>query len=334
MPNYGITAPIQASGFPHKTALMCYDSGISGFRSLDITKLEWLLEDIRINTDSIEINVSGINVDIVDPTGAGLLQSGVTLLQDISGRLLFQNSGTRDTNRLTIDLFDTSSRLSGISGSLVRTEIATFDTSSRLSGISGSLVLLETALFDTSLRVSGLSGKLGEVTGLLLTNNINANDISNRISGLSGKLSEVTGLLLTANIDGFDNTQRLSGISGLLNRVTGKLSNIYEYFQTGVNTTRQGTGSSIIVTAVNSTGTFRLVSYFAKKAIFVNHRDPAYRVYKNNETGLDYLRYLPCMSGGWAGRTEVEGITDLNEIAIQTDNTATSNLSGVCIAYF
>ena len=194
--------------------------------------------------------------------------------------------------------------------------------------------MLETALFDTSLRVSGLSGKLGEVTGLLLTNNINANDISNRISGLSGKLSEVTGLLLTANIDGFDNTQRLSGISGLLNRVTGKLSNIYEYFQTGVNTTRQGTGSSIIVTAVNSTGTFRLVSYFAKKAIFVNHRDPAYRVYKNNETGLDYLRYLPCMSGGWAGRTEVEGITDLNEIAIQTDNTATSNLSGVCIAYF
>lgn len=93
------------------------------------------------------------------------------------------------------------------------------------------------------------------------------------------------------------------------------------------------TGSSVVVTAVNKSGTFQLVSFPAKKAVFVNHRDPAYRVYKNNETGLDYLRYVPCASGGFQNRVEIGGIQNLNELAIQTDSTATTALSGVCIAY-
>ena len=93
------------------------------------------------------------------------------------------------------------------------------------------------------------------------------------------------------------------------------------------------TGSSIIVTAVSKTGIWRLNDYPSKKAVFINQRDPMYRVYKNNESGLDYLRWIPANSGGWHGRAEIAGIQNLNELAIQIDNTATSTLSGVCIAY-
>lgn len=94
------------------------------------------------------------------------------------------------------------------------------------------------------------------------------------------------------------------------------------------------TGSSIIVTAANKTGTFPLVSFSAKKAVFVNHRDPTYRLYKTNETGLDYLRYIPVASGGFQNRVEINGIQNLNELSIQVDSTSLSNgVSGVCIAY-
>ncbi len=93
------------------------------------------------------------------------------------------------------------------------------------------------------------------------------------------------------------------------------------------------TGSSIVVTAVNKTGTFPLVSFPAKKAVFINQRDPMYRVYKTNETGLDYLRWVPVNSGGAHNGVEIAGIQNLNELALQTDNTATTSLSGVCIAY-
>ena len=94
------------------------------------------------------------------------------------------------------------------------------------------------------------------------------------------------------------------------------------------------TGSSIIVTAVNKTGTFPLVSFPAKKAVFINQRDPMYRVYKTNETGLDYLRWVPVNSGGALNGVAIEGIKNLNEISIQVDSTSLSNgVSGVCIAY-
>lgn len=94
------------------------------------------------------------------------------------------------------------------------------------------------------------------------------------------------------------------------------------------------TGSTFVITAVSKTGIFRLVALPAKKAIFVNQRDPMYRVYKNNESGTDYLRWIPANSGGWVGRAEVDGIQNLNEIALQVDSTSQSNgFSGLCIAY-
>ena len=111
--------------------------------------------------------------------------------------------------------------------------------------------------------------------------------------------------------------------------------NTYKGLQLGYFTsgTSYITGSSIIVTAVNKTGTFPLVSFPAKKLVFVNHRDPTYRIYKTNETGLDYLRYIPCASGGFQNSVEILGIQNANEISLQTDNVATTALSGVCIAY-
>lgn len=93
------------------------------------------------------------------------------------------------------------------------------------------------------------------------------------------------------------------------------------------------TGSSIVVIAANTSGTFRAQAQQAKKVIFVNQRDPMYRVYKNNETGVDYRRWLPCGSGGWDKRVEIEGIQNLQDVAIQSDNTATTSVSGVCIVY-
>lgn len=109
----------------------------------------------------------------------------------------------------------------------------------------------------------------------------------------------------------------------------------YKGIQIGYYTsgTTYVTGSSIIVSAVNKTGTFPLVSFPAKKAVFVNQRDPMYRVYKTNETGLDYLRWVPVNSGGFTHSVEICGIQNLNEISLQTDNTATTSLSGICIAY-
>ncbi len=109
----------------------------------------------------------------------------------------------------------------------------------------------------------------------------------------------------------------------------------YKGIQIGYYTsgTSYVTGSSIIVTAVNKTGTFPLVNFPAKKLVFVNHRDPTYRIYKTNETGLDYLRYVPCASGGFQNSVEILGIQNANEISLQTDNVATTALSGVCIAY-
>jgi hypothetical protein len=88
-------------------------------------------------------------------------------------------------------------------------------------------------------------------------------------------------------------------------------------------------GSSVQVIAANSTGTFKCHPFVCKRAVFVNQRSPMYRVYKTDETGLDYARWLPVGSGGWANRVEIDGIKNLNELSIQVDSTATSNVSGV-----
>ncbi len=98
---------------------------------------------------------------------------------------------------------------------------------------------------------------------------------------------------------------------------------------------RAATGSSIQITAAGTTGTFQCNNFVATRAIFINQNVAQYRVYKNNETGNDYLRFVTCNSGGWAGRVEIEGIANLNELAIQVGSTSISNgVSGVCIAYF
>lgn len=94
------------------------------------------------------------------------------------------------------------------------------------------------------------------------------------------------------------------------------------------------TGSSFQVIACASTGVFRCPPLQAKSVTFVNQRDPMYRVYKNNESGnATYLNWIPVNSGGFHNRVEIKGVQNLNELAIQTDNTATSTLSGVCIVY-
>lgn len=233
MPNYRITSPVQSSGYPHKIAIAVYSSGISGYHSFDWDRLMGKFDDIIENTNQIEINVSGINVDIVDPTGAGLLQSGVDYARN-------------------------------------------------------------------------LSGKLGEVTGLLLTNNINL----------------------------FDTTLRLSGVSGILNQVTGKLATIHDYLQTGILNMFDGaTGSSIISFAVVTSGTRRLDDAKCKKAVFINQRVAQYRVYKNDETGLSYDRWLPVNSGGWDKRLEIAGITTLNSLAVQSDSTSVTSFSGDVLVY-
>ena len=90
------------------------------------------------------------------------------------------------------------------------------------------------------------------------------------------------------------------------------------------------TGSSVQVVAANTSGTFRCHSFPCKKATFVNQRVPMYRVYKNDETGnAAYQNWVPVNSGGWNNRVEIEGIQNLQDLAIQSDSTSTTSVSGV-----
>ena len=98
---------------------------------------------------------------------------------------------------------------------------------------------------------------------------------------------------------------------------------------------RVGSGSSVQVVAANTTGTFQCQSFTATKAIWINQRSPMYRVYKTNESGnTAYLNWIPVNSGGWNNRVEIEGITNLSDLSIQTDSTSTTSVSGVVLCLF
>ncbi len=106
----------------------------------------------------------------------------------------------------------------------------------------------------------------------------------------------------------------------------------YKGLQVGhfVSGTNFVTGSSVQVVAANTSGTFRCHPFPCKKATFVNQRVPMYRVYKNDETGAAaYQNWIPVNSGGWNNRVEIEGISNLQELAIQSDSTSTTSVSGV-----
>ncbi len=99
------------------------------------------------------------------------------------------------------------------------------------------------------------------------------------------------------------------------------------YYTSGTNFV---TGSSVQVVAANTSGTFRCHPFPCKKATFVNQRVPMYRVYKNDETGAAaYQNWIPVNSGGWNNRVEIEGIQNLQDLAIQSDSTSTTSVSGV-----
>ena len=90
------------------------------------------------------------------------------------------------------------------------------------------------------------------------------------------------------------------------------------------------TGSSVQVVAAGTSGIFRCHAFQCKKATFVNQRAPMYRVYKNDESGAAaYQNWIPVNSGGWNNRVEIEGISNLQDLAIQSDSTSITSVSGV-----
>ena len=102
-------------------------------------------------------------------------------------------------------------------------------------------------------------------------------------------------------------------------------------FTSGINYI---TGSSIQSFGVATTGTRRLDNIVCKRAVFINQRSPQYRVYKNDETGnTAYLNWMPVNSGGWQNRLEIDGISNLQDIAVQTDSTSVSSFSGNVLIY-